>query len=473
MVKEIKRDVSIDAQTLPQGAASTKSKDQIEGEKKGKPEKVKTVYFTVTLAPHTDERKIPNSLKAHRKAQLTKTADARKHRAVLATTTMGSISRKQLQEYIDAMKLEDAGPATMRLEQALWRGLFNYAFSHWDWKSLWDNPATRLTMPKVDNNRTRVLEPDEQARLDEALLQCKNKLVLPVAILLRESAMRSSEPLKIARWRHVDWQNNELLLSDSKTGSRVVPLSPLAIEALKKIATLVPCGLDDPILNITYDALQSAWRKACERAQIFGLKMHDLRHTAATRLALETGNIFLVKALTGHKTLQSVNRYTNQKAQDVVAVLHAPERLATNKEHDDAVKQALWGEHKPKGRKVVADAVVQASESAVPVAAPTQTHAPAGSAMPVAPAIPVVPVAAAVAVGHAATPSATPLASQAPESPEGGTPAPVQTHVQTVQTVPEGPGRASSAPSRGLQADTPKAQDMGVGKVCDGIRKGG
>lgn len=269
VVKEIKQAVQPDAQALPQGALATKSKEQIEGEKKGKPESVRAVYFTVTLAPHTDERQIPNSLQAHRKAQMTKTADARKHRAVLSTTTMGSISRKQIQEYMDAMKREGAGPATMKLEQALWRGLFNYAFSYWDWKTLWDNPATRLTMPKVNNARKRVLEmDDEQARLDEALLQCKNKLVLPVAILLRETAMRSSEPLKIARWRHVDWEENELHLPDSKTGSREVPLSPIAREALKKIATLVPCGPDDQILNVSYSALQSAWRKACARANI-------------------------------------------------------------------------------------------------------------------------------------------------------------------------------------------------------------
>ena len=47
---------------------------------------------------------------------------------------------------------------------------------------------------------------------------------------------------------------------------------------------------------------------ACERAGIKDLKIHDLRHTAATRMALKTGNVFLVKALTGHKTMEMLNR---------------------------------------------------------------------------------------------------------------------------------------------------------------------
>jgi hypothetical protein len=42
-------------------------------------------------------------------------------------------------------------------------------------------------------------------------------------------------------------------------------------------------------------------------------------------MALKTGNLFLVKALTGHKTLVSVMRYANVKASDVVDVMHAPE----------------------------------------------------------------------------------------------------------------------------------------------------
>lgn len=292
------------------------------------PSKVKkpsTVYFSVTLQPYQAERVIANGLHAHRKAQLTKTADARKHRAVLATKRLGSITRGDMQGYMDAMRDEGTAPATMKLEQSLWRVLFNHAFTKWAWASLQDNPATRLEMPAVDNERDRVLSLDEQKLLDAALAQCRNDLAGPTVTLLRETAMRSSEQLETAKWQDVDWERRILRLTDAKTGKREVPLSPVALQVLRQLGPGEPT---ERIVKISYEALKAAWTRACVRAGLTDLKLHDLRHTAATRMALKTGNVWLVKALTGHLSDVSVARYVNVKAADVVEVMHAPEPAA-------------------------------------------------------------------------------------------------------------------------------------------------
>ena len=102
-------------------------------------------------------------------------------------------------------------------------------------------------------------------------------------------------------------------------GKRDVPLSPAAIEALQ---ALQPGADHEPVVRISYESMRAAWRRACERAGIKDLKIHDLRHTAATRMALKTGNVFLVKALTGHKTMEMLARYVNVTADDVVNVMH-------------------------------------------------------------------------------------------------------------------------------------------------------
>ncbi len=290
--------------------------------KAAKAKKPKTVYFKVTLEPYKAERVIANGLHAHRAVQLTKTADARRHRAVLAGRALGAIGRADMQSYMDAMRDEGVAPATMKLEQAMWRGLFNYAFSKWAWASLKDNPATQLEMPPVDNERKRMMSYDEQSLLDAALLDCRNALVAPVVTLLRETAMRASEPLEHARWCDVDWARRVLRLSDGKAGKRDVVLSPVAIQVLRDLGPGEP---DEPIVKITYDALKKGMERACERAGIKNLHLHDLRRTAATRLALKTGNLFLVKALTGHKTDKMAARYMQVGADDVVNVLHAPQ----------------------------------------------------------------------------------------------------------------------------------------------------
>ena len=290
--------------------------------KASKPEKRSTVYFAVTLQPFQDGRNIAKGLHAHRKAQLTKTAGSRQYRDVLATKAMGKMTRDDMQGYMDAMRDEGAAPATMKLEQALWRGLFNYAFTKWSWTSLKDNPATRLDMPAVNNERKRMMSLDEQTLLDTALLDCRNSLVAPVLTLLRETAMRVSEPLAHARWRDVDWTRRVLCLSDGKAGKRDVPLSPVAIQVLRDLGPGLP---DQRIVCISYDALKKGMERACKRAGIKNLHIHDLRRTGATRLALKTGNLFLVKALTGHKTDAMAARYMQVGADDVVSVMHAPE----------------------------------------------------------------------------------------------------------------------------------------------------
>ena len=279
------------------------------------------VYFSVSLKPHTTERKIPKGLNAHRKSQLTKNASTERHRAVLACKRMADITRSDVQQYMNAMVDDGNAAATVALERALLRGVFNYARTTWRWLEHRENPCTSLKLPQVKNVRKRCMSAEEQAAMDLAISSCRNKLVGPTVALLRETGMRTSEPLSHARWKNVDWQRSILTLDDGKTGAREVPLSVPALQALRE---LNPGAPDDPIVRITYEALRGAWNDACKRAGVTDLQLYDLRRTAATRMGLKTGNVFLVQALTGHKTIEMVMRYMNVTADDAVAVLHAP-----------------------------------------------------------------------------------------------------------------------------------------------------
>jgi len=281
------------------------------------------VYFEVTLKAHTTDRDVPNSLAEHRKAQLTKNAGTEKHRAVLAGKRMADITRSDIQKLINAMVDDKNAAATVALERAMLRGLFNYASTSWRWLEHQDNPCTKLKMPKVENVRKRRLSPEEEAALDIALKTCRNRFVAPTIALLRETAMRTSEPLLYARWKNVDWERCVLTLDDGKTGGREVPLTHGAIAALKQMEPGAP---DEPILRLTYESLRSAFNNACKRAGIQDLQLYDLRRTGATRAALKTGNVFIVQKLTGHKTLEMAMRYMDVHAEDVVAALNAPDK---------------------------------------------------------------------------------------------------------------------------------------------------
>ena len=347
--------------TLTLTKASTVGSEQscVAGEEPAAAKKGKGLRFVVQLTPPTSQRDMPRCLAKHRHQLAADTADSDRLLEQLARSTVAAVTRHQVQLFMNAYRAAGREPATLQLERAVLRQLFNYAGKVWNWGGLVDNPATGLTLPAVDNGRDRVMSVEEQGRLDAAVHDFRNQLVGPTLTLLTESAMRSSESLERARWRDVQWDSKLLHLSDAKGGKREVPLSPKAIEALQELARVSPGGPDDRIVRMSYEALKAAWIRACKKAGITDLKLHDLRHTAATRMALKTGNVFLVQALTGHKTLSQLTRYVNVKPSDVVAVMHAPEPVAA--------------------ATVQAPASVPASVDA-PVQEPAQTPVPAPQA---------------------------------------------------------------------------------------------
>jgi integrase len=281
--------------------------------------------FYVELEPAKAEREVPQGLGAHRQTMASSTAKSDAQRALIARLPMADVRRHHVQDLVDALRADARSASTVHLERALVRTLFYYANEVWNWNEPNENPATGLRMPALNNERDRVMSMEEQQRLDEAIQECRNKLVGPTLTLLRATAMRASEPLENARWRDVDWQRKVLKLTDAKAGKRDVPLVREALQALRELQALGPCEPDDKLVSVSYEALKAAWQRACTRAGIEDLRVHDLRHTAATRMALDSGNVFLVKALTGHKDDKMVKRYVNVKADDVVKFMEARE----------------------------------------------------------------------------------------------------------------------------------------------------
>ncbi|BBO99430.1 tyrosine-type recombinase/integrase [Sulfuriferula nivalis] len=284
----------------------------------------KTTYWKVELAPCPKKRAVPKGLHAHRNQQQRRTKNTDAHRAKLACTMMADVTAHQLQSLIDVMRQDGYGASSIALERAGLRSLFNHAQRSWSWPEPNRNPASGLIMPKIDNARDRVFSNAEWDRLIAALQESTNPYVAPALALLLQTTMRSSEVLLRALWQDVDWDRCILKLGDAKAGARDVPLSPPAIAVLRELQERA--GEADPqarILPITYESLKAAWNRARDRAGLENANLHDLRHTGATRFALEFhGNLPVLKLITGHKTDVQLQRYVNVKVDDVVRLMH-------------------------------------------------------------------------------------------------------------------------------------------------------
>jgi integrase len=123
--------------------------------------------------------------------------------------------------------------------------------------------------------------------------------------------MRRGEILGL-RWECIDFTKRTAFLPLTKNGeTRVVPLSTKAIETLQAL----PRSIDGRVLPINYAALETCFKRACDRAELSDLRIHDLRHTAATRLANKLPNILELSAVTGHKSLAMLKRYYHPNAE--------------------------------------------------------------------------------------------------------------------------------------------------------------
>ena len=72
-------------------------------------------------------------------------------------------------------------------------------------------------------------------------------------------------------------------------------------------------------------ALRSQWDKVIKEAEMHNFKFHDLRHTAASYLAMNGASLHEIAEILGHKTLAMVQRYahlTEQHTSNVVASMN-------------------------------------------------------------------------------------------------------------------------------------------------------
>jgi integrase len=237
-------------------------------------------------------------------------------RTRIAKLSMSALSAKAFAEYRDA-RLRLVAPATVIRDLAMLSSIINHCRREWGIAML--NPIALVRKPPATRGRNRVLEPDEEMRLLDALQPRgrRSPWMAPAVVLALETAMRRGELLSL-RWANISLERRTAHLEMTKNGkSRTVPLSPRALATLEAM----PRSPDGRVFPITYMGLHAAFRRSCARAGIAGLHFHDLRHAATTRLASRLPNVIELMAVTGHSDARSLARYYHAKPEDLALKL--------------------------------------------------------------------------------------------------------------------------------------------------------
>ena len=190
-----------------------------------------------------------------------------------------------------------------------------YKTARQQWRMEVHNPvAGEIKLPSNGKPRDRRLEGNESALLIENLTG-EAKAIFEFAI---ETGMRRGEMLAL-EWRNVDYKKSVAVLVDTKNGeTRAVPLSSSAVRVLKSLTQGVGKA---EVFTITRSQLRDAWEAARTAAGIPDIRLHDLRHEAASRLFEKGLNVMEAASVTGHKTLLMLKRYTHLNPTDIAKKL--------------------------------------------------------------------------------------------------------------------------------------------------------
>jgi integrase len=225
--------------------------------------------------------------------------------------TQGNVINKKITKSKRAPKLRS--PATANRYMVALSTAFTMAVNEWEW--LQDHPMGRIAKLQEPRGRVRFLDDDERAKLLDACRQVNSKHLYFLVVLALSTGARHGELITL-HWRNVDFKRNVIVLHDTKNKERRV--LPLAHHALELIVARYQSrdAVTDLVFPSPYDPKrpwesQASWKTAVDKAGLEDFRFHDLRHSAASYLAMNGASLAEIAEVLGHKTLAMVKRYAH------------------------------------------------------------------------------------------------------------------------------------------------------------------
>lgn len=221
--------------------------------------------------------------------------------------------------------------ATVNRYLATLSSLFNFALNmgYVDRHPIKGGQVTKLEEP---SGRRRILTPEEEDRLiEEAERSTWPAMALFLRLALTTGARKSE--LRGLLWSDIDLNRRVAVLRKSKNGEqRTLPLVISVRDALIQAKKVQPLNSDlvffDPKRPADPKNVDTIWKHVRARAGLEAdredsldrVVLHSTRHTAATKLVAGGANVIQAAAVTGHKTVGMLKRYTHMKTDDVLAL---------------------------------------------------------------------------------------------------------------------------------------------------------
>lgn len=242
----------------------------------------------------------------------------------LSKRTLSELTAVEFATWRDA-RLKKVSGATVNRDLSIISSVFDLARLEWGFLHL-RNPIRDIRKPAQGKPRTRRISEEELKALVRATCSKEFGWFIQLAVA---TAMRAGE-LAGLKWTDIDPVKRLAVLADTKNGDRrIVPLSSVALNILSKM----PRRFDGKLFGNSSHSFSVAMRNARLRARaayeleclrrgktpntefLHDLRLHDARHEAVSSLFERGLDATEVAAISGHRTMQMLARYTHHKAE--------------------------------------------------------------------------------------------------------------------------------------------------------------
>ncbi|MCB4862724.1 tyrosine-type recombinase/integrase [Sphingobium sp. PNB] len=237
---------------------------------------------------------------------------------------LSEITQQDVAKWLAEKAGEGLAPATVEKIRVIFSRSFELAL-RWDMPGITKNPVKGIPRKPINNARERYLNAAETKRLITACEASLNPQLKHIVGLLLLTGARLSELLN-AQWKHIDLEKRQWLIPTSKTGkARHVPLSQPAVAILEAVPRFDKCRyvLPNPETKLPFVSIKHAWQTARDEAKLPGLRLHDLRHSAASAMVNAGIDLFAVGRVLGHADHKSTMRYSHLAHDTLLAAVEA------------------------------------------------------------------------------------------------------------------------------------------------------
>lgn len=202
-------------------------------------------------------------------------------------------------------------PATVNRYVAALSHVLSIATRDWEW--LKANPALKLRRLKEPSGRVRHLSDSELEALLRSCEQSANPRLELLVLAALVTGAREGELLAL-RWRDIDLRQGLIHFRRSKNDDpKTVPMVDSLVKRFERFVDEI--NSDRDFVFVTERGApnfpRKAWETALRNAKVEDFRFHDLRHTAASYLAMSGASLREIQQVLGHRTPQMTARYAH------------------------------------------------------------------------------------------------------------------------------------------------------------------